>query len=184
MSVYFIHARSGVPPFVTVNNLFSTDELDSIEYLAHMPGKIAETTSGLNTDVRMSETRWLEPSPENQWIFDRLATAVATINADHFHFNITAFESLQLATYKANGYFNWHQDVTYQTMSRKLSFTLQLTDPSKYDNGDLELFMEGPMSRERGAMVLFPSYQVHRVTKITSGVRHSLVAWILGPSFR
>ena len=38
--------------------------------------------------------------------------------------------------------------------------------------------------KERGTVIAFPSYQLHRVTPVTAGIRKSLVAWVLGPDFR
>jgi PKHD-type hydroxylase len=41
-----------------------------------------------------------------------------------------------------------------------------------------------PAPRERGAVIIFPSYVLHRVTRVTRGVRKSLVVWVTGPNFR
>jgi PKHD-type hydroxylase len=38
--------------------------------------------------------------------------------------------------------------------------------------------------RERGVVIAFPSYVLHRVTPITSGTRKSVVIWITGPKFK
>ena len=73
------------------------------------------------------------------------------------------------------------------TKSRKLSLSLQLTDPSQYEGCDLQ-FQGGrrieTAPRTRGALIAFPSYVLHRVTPITRGVRKSLVCWVSGPEFR
>jgi len=70
---------------------------------------------------------------------------------------------------------------------RKLSMVVQLSDPAGYIGGNLQLMVSGAaksMPRDRGSVVIFPSWQVHRVTPLESGVRYSLVAWIWGESFR
>ena len=36
---------------------------------------------------------------------------------------------------------------------------------------------------EKGDIVIFPSYVLHRVSPVTKGVRHSLVAWANGSAF-
>ena len=36
----------------------------------------------------------------------------------------------------------------------------------------------------KGSVLLFPSYILHRVTPIKSGVRRTLVNWISGPHFK
>jgi len=38
--------------------------------------------------------------------------------------------------------------------------------------------------RQRGTIILFDSRTQHRVQKVTSGVRKSLVGWTVGPRFR
>ena len=34
-----------------------------------------------------------------------------------------------------------------------------------------------------GSIVVFPSWQYHRVTAVTKVIRYSLVAWAVGPPF-
>ena len=36
----------------------------------------------------------------------------------------------------------------------------------------------------KGTLILFPSFQLHRIAPVTKGVRKSLVVWVLGPKFR
>jgi PKHD-type hydroxylase len=56
-----------------------------------------------------------------------------------------------------------------------------------YDGGDLQFF-SGPeitsVSKQRGTLVLFPTFMIHRVTPVNSGVRKSLVSWVSGPHFK
>ena len=66
---------------------------------------------------------------------------------------------------------------------------MQLTDPSQYDGGDFQFHQLGDRPddqelRAQGTIVIFPSYLVHRITAVTRGCRHSLVAWYDGPEFR
>ncbi len=70
---------------------------------------------------------------------------------------------------------------------RKLSMVLQLSDPSEYEGGDLELFTSAnPIitKKQKGIIHAFPSYVMHRVTPVTKGVRKTLVVWIAGPRFK
>lgn len=77
---------------------------------------------------------------------------------------------------------------------RKLSMTLNLTDPTNYTGGDLK-FDFGPHMgrgrfktckeiRPRGSIIIFPSFLHHQVTPVTKGTRYSLVIWSLGKPFR
>jgi PKHD-type hydroxylase len=116
---------------------------------------------------------------------------VALLNSQHYRYDITGFdEPLYHVTYNAEdeGHYAWHIDKSGDGMpARKLSITFQMTDPAQYDGGDLEINAFGSIDvcpRERGKLILFPSYEVHRVTPVTRGVRSALVAWSVGPAFR
>ena len=72
---------------------------------------------------------------------------------------------------------------------RKLSVTINITDETEYDGGNLK-FDYGRHSdvddetcliaRGQGSMVVFPSFLPHCVTPVTRGTRYSLVLWVLG----
>ena len=85
-------------------------------------------------------------------------------------------------------YSGWHMDVgnTSSTSSRKVTFTIQLSDPSTYVGGDLTISsMDGNSEiRQQGTAIVFPSFVSHCVKKVESGTRYCLVGWVHGPSFR
>jgi len=70
---------------------------------------------------------------------------------------------------------------------RKISITVQLSDPDEYEGGDFE-FLIGKeiikLPRKKGCAIVFPSYFLHRVTPVTKGTRKSLVLWGSGQPFR
>jgi predicted 2-oxoglutarate/Fe(II)-dependent dioxygenase YbiX len=73
------------------------------------------------------------------------------------------------------------------TLIRKLSFTVQLSEPEDYKGGDLCLYLGDKaevMKKEQGFVALFPSYVLHEVKPVTSGTRYSLVSWITGKPFK
>ena len=68
---------------------------------------------------------------------------------------------------------------------RKLSFSLQLTDENDYEGCDLEFVASNELApRERGAIIFFPSFVMHRVTPLISGERNAMVGWVCGPNFK
>ncbi len=92
---------------------------------------------------------------------------------------------LKLASYGIGGHYDWHLDlgVSYPLTMRKVTVAIQLSDPASYDGGDFEALYGKQIDvapRELGAVVVFPSYVLHRVTPVTRGVRCSLNAWIHG----
>ena len=61
-----------------------------------------------------------------------------------------------------------------------LSASVQLSAPEDYTGGELELAGLGHAAADQGAMVIFPSYMLHKVHPVRSGTRLSLVMWFLG----
>ena len=64
---------------------------------------------------------------------------------------------------------------------------LQLSDPSEYEGGELQLLTgkePTTIQKQRGLITVFPAWTLHQVTPVTKGTRQTLVAWISGPSFK
>ena len=98
---------------------------------------------------------------------------------------------LQFTFYDGNeeGCYKSHIDPLNWTNphNRKLSFVLQLSDPSEYEGGELKLYNAyepTTIKREKGLIVFFPSYTLHEVTPVTKGERYTLVGWVHGPAFK
>lgn len=186
---------SPTSPFAFWDGAFTPAELDQIEALgeARSVGKatlMGSTEDDEYADIRVSRTSWINPSAETKWLYDRMQGVVRTINDQVWQFDIRGFsEHFQYAIYDGSegGHFDWHVDQGDLLKSRKLSLSLQLTDPSEYDGCELQLngghrIQTAPKSR--GTVVVFPSYVLHRVTPITRGIRKALVVWTTGPKFR
>jgi PKHD-type hydroxylase len=171
---------------------FTEEELDKLErYCDALPlnkAALAGLDRGGRYDhVRRTRVATIVQTPEIVWFYDRLVAICRRLNRD-YRFELTDFsEPPQYLVYRddENGHFDWHVDHGTQP-PRKLSLTLQLTDPSRYEGGELQLnggnIVCAP--RDRGAAIAFPSYTVHRVTPVTAGTRKSIVAWITGPGFK
>lgn len=173
---------------------FSELELARIILAGELTSKqTAATVAGDNTDeqVRKSKVSWLEQKEENIWLYDKVGYIVRVLNGQFFRFDLTGFaESFQYTTYDGDGeHYDWHMDKHYINggVPRKLSVIIQLSDPSEYEGGILELYTDNKpiqMEKKKGLVVVFPSYILHRVTPVTSGTRRSLVIWTGGPAFR
>lgn len=183
------------PPFATWEGGFSTQELDWLQRLAKNAEKKAMAGNIKNEEhlskVRRSNVDWLQKNNETEWLFGRLSHIVSSLNAQYYNFDLTGFgEALQLTNYDCDneGMYNWHQDYgSDNAPSRKMSLTLQLTDPSQYEGGNLQLMTSmQPINvpKQRGLVTVFPSFAVHQVAPVTRGSRQSLVAWITGPVFK
>ena len=179
-----------LPPWVWWEDAFTSQELDLLQEKAKNATTPAKLSGGLNKEIRRSQVSWLDNSADNKWVFDKLADVIAQMNAQHFRFDLTGFcEPLQLTNYdqSENGMYGWHQDYGGGVVSRKLSMVLQLTDPSEYEGGNLQVMTTGEpknVRKQRGLIAIFPSYVLHQVTPVSQGSRQSLVAWVSGPAFK
>ena len=174
---------------------FTPAELDRIEAVGDAltlakATLVGGTDDGDYKDTRITRTAWIMPSPDTKWIYDRIQAVVRTLNERVWQFDIRGFsENFQYTVYHGTegGHYDWHVDQGDLAKSRKLSLSLQLTDPSEYEGCDLQ-FRGGrhieTAPKGRGTLIAFPSYVLHRVTPITSGTRKAVVVWTTGPQFR
>ena len=171
-------------------SVFTPEELDTIIQIGNSTELVKASTYGEQSDKnRKSYVTFLFPNEITNFIFARLAGLINEMNQQFFQFDLTGLEQgLQFTRYEAPGeHYDWHIDKGYMTAPRKLSVSLQLSDPNDYKGGEFEMsFGRKPVkvSKERGLAVLFPSYVLHRVRPVTEGTRYSLVAWISGPPFK
>jgi len=182
-----------VEPFVWWENGFTEQELNWLQEQAQKADQRAQVGGNPTGDdlakIRRSHLSWLEKTPETAWVFEKLGHIASALNAQYYRFDLTGFgEPIQLTNYNQSeqGMYGWHQDYNAK-ISRKLSLVLQLTDPSQYEGGNLQVATGGQpqtVRKQRGLVAAFPSYVLHQVTPVTSGSRQSLVAWISGPAFK
>lgn len=144
----------------------------------------------INLNVRDSNIIFLFPTYETKWIFEKVSEVINQVNNQFFNFDLDGLvEGLQFTKYQApSQHYDWHIDKTPHGPTRKLSVTIQLSDPEEYDGGCLEINNGGkkPIECEKtqGYATFFPSYLLHKVTPVTKGTRYSLVVWVYGPNFK
>jgi PKHD-type hydroxylase len=120
-------------------------------------------------------------------------------NKDHFNFHFTNLDFIQISEYNSEnqGMYTKHHDVFWcnpeHPYHRKLSCTIQLSDPSSYTGGefvfhDLEKAFPSEddkvKMKNRGTAIMFPSFIPHSVEPVLSGTRYGLTAWFEGPKWR
>jgi PKHD-type hydroxylase len=175
---------------------FTEQELNWLQQQARDVKQKATIGNGngeLNFNIRRSGLNWMPNTQDTQWVFEKLGYVVSSLNSQYFRFDLRGFgEQIQLTNYdySEHGMYGWHVDMILNTQSpcRKLSLVLQLSDPVEYEGGVLELQPHNKdaikMRKQRGLIVVFPSWTLHQVTPVTQGNRQSLVAWITGPAFK
>ena len=180
-----------IESFVWWEGAFTDGELNWLQQKAKAADQDAQVGNlgNVNSNLRRSQVSWLDNNPNTKWVFEKLAHVASQLNADNFRLDLTGFgEALQLTNYNQTekGMYGWHQDYG-NGISRKLSLSLQLSDPSEYEGGNLQVMTTGEpvnVRKQRGLIAVFPSYVLHQVTPVTQGSRQSLVAWISGPAFK
>lgn len=161
--------------------------------------------------IRNSKNTWITTE---HWIGGFLWYYIQKVNNENFCYDLIDIDggSVQYTHYGPGEYYNWHQDgdidVAYKPQLqassgsnisqdiiniqgeciRKLSFTLQLSDMDEYTGGEVE-FMDASdkvflAPKQRGTLIVFDSRVKHRVRKVKTGLRKSLVGWVVGPRWK
>jgi PKHD-type hydroxylase len=161
--------------------------------------------------IRKSKNTWI---PTTHWIYGFIWTYILKANQENFRYDITNIDhqSMQYTSYEDGDFYQWHTDddsnhhsafpipismskgqlsedyLTLQTeYSRKISFSLLLSDVNDYEGGNFQI-LDGKNShfapRQRGSLIIFDSRMPHRVLKVIKGQRKSLVGWCIGPRWK
>jgi PKHD-type hydroxylase len=137
---------------------------------------------------RHSTISWI-PFNKMQPMYDDLLHLIQKINRNHFGFsNVQITEPAQVSEYSKGQFYHWHTDSSIDMVKeppvRKLSMTLLLNDPSKFEGGNLEIAGKNLSPMKQGHAAIFASFLQHRVTPVTKGVRKALVVWFSGEPFK
>lgn len=145
----------------------------------------------INKRIRDSSVVWTT----EQWLYDIVFQYMYSANANsRWEMDITAAESMQITRYKKKGFYGFHKDGSgFQVIdnpdnrflhntTRKLSMTALLSDD--FEGGEFQFYDLDPIKMNKGDVIFFPSFELHRVNPVTKGVRHSLVTWFMGPKFK
>lgn len=170
----------------------------------------------LNKNIRKSKNTWI-PTHHwiGGWLWHYVG--IANRNNFLYDISFIESESMQYASYGVGEYYHWHTDSSisvhykpqFQTSARestkddnylrertaienelvrKISFSLQLSDPDDYEGGNIQFIDESNKNyiapRQKGSLIIFDSRTKHRVCKVRSGVRKSIVGWVLGPRWK
>ena len=180
--------------YVSIPSVFTKEECARIVDEFSKLKMIHSDVTDISPEVkkrRKSRNIFIPRNNDTDWIFQRLTSLVHDLNKSKFKFNLdfNCIQDIQFTKYSPGDYYDWHVDIgpTMQTCCRKMSLTVQLTDDSKYNGGNVEIGNIDEdafkVSREIGSVCIFSSIIRHRVTEIEDGTRYSLVAWATGYPF-
>lgn len=182
-------------PFVKVEDVFTDFEIKKIIEIGKDSKRSSPTEAKLGFDgtadseYRKCKLSWIRSDLEdNRWIFRHLSDVLNNVN-NFFKFDVDIIQNLQFTEYTSDGdFYGKHLDIGYEeAASRKISFSIQLSDPSEYSGGELQFYYESSpeiADKKRGCLTAFPSYILHEVTPVTQGTRYALVGWVCGPKFK
>lgn len=92
-----------------------------------------------------------------------------------------SINGFQFTQYEVGDYFEWHSD-SNNTVFKDRIYTIVIQLNNNYNGGEFQLRLESKdvdMEFGVGNLFIFPSNIIHRVKPITSGIRYSLVSWLV-----
>lgn len=191
---YWSLKSQNLPDYIHFNNAFSYEEVKNIIKIgkAFSIGE-SKTADGKSfSEIRRSVNSWIPACDLTFDLYKKIQNLVDEANKT-FTFDLISIETLQFTIYneKYQGNYGPHIDKFENPgqpgSHRKLSFSIQLTDPTKYEGGDLLIYnSKNPIvaNKNIGTINFFPSYTLHEVTPVTKGERICLVGWVSGPKFK
>lgn len=184
--------------YTTKQNLLSKPLIESI--IGYGQGKLNSATvvsksrGIIDKSIRNVSHCWL-PFNQFDWLYRLLENEIKDMNWLNFKFNLTHMEQIDYLEYHAgasdvdkehgHGKYVKHVDGSLNS-TRKLSFSILLSDPSEFEGGDLLIWNGNDpyvVEKHQGMITFFPSNVIHEVTPVTRGVRRSIVNWVHGPHF-
>jgi len=181
----FLEENNNLINYYYFEKAFNDDEIKEILELSKKYNS-ADACVGEQVDYSYRKTNitWI-PQTNASHIYQKILDLVKKANKKMWNFNLTHFkEDLQLGEYvEGEGHYDWHMDVGENSSTRKLSVSIQLSDPEEYEGGELTfLINRNPIvaPATKGTVIVFPSFFMHKVSMVTKGTRKSLVIWVHG----
>jgi PKHD-type hydroxylase len=176
---------------VTVPDALTRSQCDMIVQDAKIIGMtrapvLAKDGSRVLSLNRTCSSCWVPKSNHHQWLYNYVWALAKETNAEHYGFDISDMQQLQILRYRPLQWFRWHFD-TYDGSDRKLTLVINLSQPKSYLGGGLQVeadWENSEQSRNQGAASFFPAWIKHRARAPLWGERWSLVAWITGAAWK
>lgn len=168
---------------------FTAEECDRIlDHADQQPTKLGTVTNAGYIDPAVRSVDVVEVAPTDMpWLFTKIETIAADVNRHYWNLDLTHMDFIEVLRYQPGGHFLDHVDVMEGNATRKLSIVVLLSDPADYEGGELIIRSRHdptPTPRERGSIIVFPSWTLHGVTPVTAGERRVATCWVHGPPYR
>ena len=130
--------------------------------------------------------------PDQSSVFyHAVKNVINDVNIKYYQYDLSDKYDIQILKYRPGGHYEWHIDYGvcwHPGLDRKLSISIQLSNESQYEGGELEIRnwkgdnVTAP--RRLGSAIVFDSRVTHRAKPVTEGERIVLVGWASGPKLR
>tara|TARA_Y100001933_G_scaffold107943_1_gene108215 strand:- start:18488 stop:19216 length:729 start_codon:yes stop_codon:yes gene_type:complete len=183
-----------------------------------------------DSKIRQSDIKWIQHGMMGEELDNKITQGINSCNmtsgwnfawSEVEHHQYTVYhhrdnfdaewsKAVKDGTAVSGDHYTWHQDSgpfdqgERPGFIRKLSSTIQLSDPDDYEGGtfqyidpsgifdqlstnprkfniDQKIQSVPHSAKKRGSLIVFPSYMYHQVKPVTRGTRISLVSWFHGP---
>ncbi len=206
-----------IQPIYWIDNFLSNEEIDKvIKYTSQInpePSKVGgniqeEIKKPFTPDyhiknpnignvprIRQSVIKWIELNPDTNWLYKKLISQIHKVNQENFDYILKFVENLQFTEYNEGqqGFYSKHTDCGDNSRLenfvdiRKLSFSIQLSNPEDYEGGELVFYNDNQKfnaPKTKGTIIFFQSNILHEVKPVKKGTRYALVSWVQGPNLR
>ena len=130
--------------------------------------------------------------PDQSSVFyHAVKNVINDVNNESYQYDLSDKYDIQILKYRPGGHYEWHIDYGvcwHPGLDRKLSISIQLSNESQYEGGELEIRnwkgdnVTAP--KRLGSAIVFDSRVTHRAKPVTEGERIVLVGWASGPKLR
>ena len=130
--------------------------------------------------------------PDQSSVFyHAVKNVINDVNNESYQYDLSDKYDIQILKYRPGGHYEWHIDYGvcwHPGLDRKLSISIQLSNESQYEGGELEIRNwkgdDITAPRRLGSAIVFDSRVTHRAKPVTEGERIVLVGWASGPKLR
>lgn len=175
------------PYYKIVRKVLTGSECDALIAYGRFNANLKESQVGVDKDLRRTSKNIR--SSKNGWLHDldnytdkvTAAFMTAKRTTPEWDIPLLYLEPYQYAEYNPGDFYDWHKDQEKHSSDgsiRSLSMSLILQSAS--EGGEFEIADHDSIALHRGDMIVFPSFVVHRVAKVISGQRMSVVGWWRG----
>ena len=183
--------------YIFWKNFLSEQECDKI--VEENQTGLKDASIGWGDDERISidrktNVRFIEQNSPTLPLIEKVIDRIDFTAQKYYGCSLKTFEQIQYAEYEKDMFFSWHVDSVTRldeitSYTRDISASLILNKQTEYTGSSLQFILAGSVSpdniltpedainQEQGTLIVFPSSTIHQVTKVTSGIRKSLVLW-------